>query len=317
MNPRDAGTPNSRPWTILGVPIDSVSAPVGGEPFGTELATAALRGLGLVARLGGRDTGDLDARVVAPALGPARDPLSGIVGWPSVGTMTSTVRAAVAALVGAGERPFVLGGCCALVMGAAAGTRDALGRIGLANVDGHVDLYDHRTSPTGEAADLPVAALLGIGWPALLATLGDGPVLLPGDVVVIGARDEDERADLGDLPQRLGVTVHPPEAITSDPIALGSAAAAQLSADGRPFWLHLDLDVLDEVVFPATDYLMPNGLDFGQLRDVLGPLGRSRALAGVSVGCYNPTKDPDGRYGTALTDLLVDVFGPAATATAP
>ena len=40
----------------------------------------------------------------------------------------------------------------------------------------------------------------------------------------------------------------------------------QLSAAGRPFWLHLDLDVLDEVVFPATDYLMPNGLDLDQLR---------------------------------------------------
>jgi len=314
MNPRAADPPHLRPWTVLGVPIDSVSAPVGGDTFGTELAPSALRDLDLVVRLGARDAGDLATRVVAPAVGPARDPLSGIVGWPSVGTMTSAVRTAVAALVANGERPFVLGGCCALVMGAAAGTRDALGRIGLANVDGHVDLYDHRTSPTGEAADLPVAALLGIGWPALLDTLGDRPVLLPSDVVVIGARDEDERADLGDLPRSLGVTVHPPEAITPDPAALGSAAAEQLSAAGRPFWLHLDLDVLDEVVFPATDYLMPNGLDLDQLRDVLHPLGRSRGLAGASVGCYNPTKDPDGQYGAALADLLVDVFGPHATA---
>ena len=52
-------------------------------------------------------------------------------------------------------------------MGAAPAARDVLGRIGLAYIDGHVDIYDHRTSPTGEAADMPVAALLGLGWPEL------------------------------------------------------------------------------------------------------------------------------------------------------
>ncbi len=297
-------------WTIVGVPIDSVSAPVGGEPFGTELAPAALRELGVVQRLRARDAGDLTTRVVSPADGPARDPASGIVGWPSVGAMTTTVRDAVAGLVAAGERPFVLGGCCALVMGAVAGTRDVVGRVGLINVDGHLDLYDHRTSPTGEAADLPLAALLGIGWPGLLQTLGESPVVRAGDVVVVGARDEDERADLGDLPARLGVTVHAPAAITPDPARLGRAVAAQLGGSDQPFWLHLDLDVLDELVFPATDYLMPGGLAVEQLRELLTPLGRSAALAGVSVGCYNPAKDPDGRCGAALADLLGAVFGP-------
>jgi hypothetical protein len=29
---------------------------------------------------------------------------------------------------------------------------------------------------------------------------------------------------------------------------------------------------------------------------------------GVSIGCYNPQKDPNGRCGSALTDLLVDVL---------
>ncbi len=64
-------------------------------------------------------------------------------------------------------------------MGAVAGARDTFGRGGLVNVDGHLDLYDHRTSPTGEAADMPSAALLGLGWPGLLALVGPVP-LLPG-----------------------------------------------------------------------------------------------------------------------------------------
>jgi arginase len=53
---------------------------------------------------------------------------------------------------------------------------------------------------------------------------------------------------------------------------------------------------------------MPGGIDMAQLTDLLRPLGRDAALVGVSIGCYNPQKDPDGACGAALTDLLVDVL---------
>ena len=86
--------------------------------------------------------------------------------------------------------------------------------LGLAYADGHVDVYDHRTSPTGEAADMPVAGLLGMGWPELIATMGAMPVVDGGDIVVLGARDEEEAADIGDLPERLGITVYGPRDIT-------------------------------------------------------------------------------------------------------
>ncbi|HUZ57001.1 MAG TPA: arginase family protein [Streptosporangiaceae bacterium] len=118
-------------WACLGVPIDSVGSPDGGPPFGTELAPSALRDRDIVARLGAADRGDAEVLVT----GPARDPVSGIVGWPSVGSMTTLVRAAVGQIISGGQRPFLLGGCCALVMGAVAGARDRLGRIGLVNVD--------------------------------------------------------------------------------------------------------------------------------------------------------------------------------------
>ena len=35
-------------------------------------------------------------------------------------------------------------------------------------------------------------------------------------------------------------------------------------------------------------------------------------MIGFSLGCYNPSKDPDGRYGDALADLLVQVLGSSA-----
>jgi arginase len=296
--------PNNHLWTALGVPVDSVAAPAGGPLFGTELGPQAMRDLGLVDRLKAADAGDLAVRIV----GPDRDPRSGIVGWPSVGDTVSAIRAAIAEMMAAGQRPLLLGGCCTILMGAAAGARDVLGRVGLAYADGHVDVYDHRTSPTGEAADMPVAGLLGIGWPELTATMGETPVIDGSDIVVLGARDVDEAADIGDLPERLGLTVHGPADIAADPGGLGRETRDRFAGSAIPYWLHLDLDVLDEVVFPATDYLMPGGLDMDQLADLLRPLGHDAGLVGVSIGCYNPQKDPDGQYGAALTDLLVDVL---------
>jgi hypothetical protein len=45
---------------------------------------------------------------------------------------------------------------------------------------------------------------------------------------------------------------------------------------------------------------------------VLAPLGAAENLLGVSVGCYNPTKDPDGRCGDELVDVLAGALAPRA-----
>jgi arginase len=189
-------------------------------------------------------------------------------------------------------------------MGAAPAARDVLGRVGLAYVDGHVDVYDNRTSPTGEAADMPVAALLGRGWPDLLSAMGTMPVIDGRDMVLMGARDEGEAADIGDLPDRLGLTLYGPDPIKADAAGVGQMARDRFASAGTPYWLHLDVDVLDEAEFPATDYLMPGGISVPQLGGLLHPLGQDPLLIGASVGCYNPQKDPGRRCGQALTGVL-------------
>ncbi|MGI8573425.1 MAG: arginase family protein [Solirubrobacteraceae bacterium] len=63
--------------------------------------------------------------------------------------MTTTLRRAVRETIVAGQRPLLLGGCGTLEIGAVAGARDALGRVGIVSIDGHVDACDHRSSPTG------------------------------------------------------------------------------------------------------------------------------------------------------------------------
>lgn len=290
------------PWTVIGVPIDSV-----GRAGGTEFAPAALRAAGLVEHLGARDAGDLDVRV----RGDERDPETGLVGSPDVLAMTAAVRGAVGEIVALGERPFVLGGCCALLPGALAGVRDAGVPIGLAHVDGHVDVYDGATSPTGEAADMPVGVALGREPERWVAAAG-GPSIVAGDVIVLGARDPEEAGDIAwlleDELDDLEV-VSAAQLLATGPGPAAADAAARLAASPGGFWIHLDVDVLGEDAMPATDYLMPGGLDWDELGELLGPLGASPALLGVSVGCVNPEKDPDGVYVPRTVALLAAAFG--------
>jgi arginase len=294
----------SAPWAAIGVPIDSV-----GREGGTEHAPAAARAHDLPARLGAEDRGDLDVRI----RGEERDPRSGVIGIADTLSMTAIVREAVRETVAGGARPLLIGGCCALVPGALAGLRDAVGTVGVACVDGHVDVYDGATSPTGEGADMPMRVAFGLGPDAWVDAAG-GASVAPADAVVLGARDPDEARDIAAL--RAGaladLEVLGPDELRAAGLATAGARAAQrLAAGGGRFWIHLDVDVLDEREMPATDYLMPGGLDWDELAALLGPLGASPGLAGFSLGCLNPEKDPAGAFTERTCALLAGALAPA------
>jgi arginase len=281
----------------IGVPFDSV-----GRGGGTETAPSALRDLGLPEALGARDEGDLAVRI----RGDERDPTTGLLASEDVLTSTAAIRAAVAAAIEASERPFLLGGCCAELPGALAGARDALGApLGLAHVDGHLDLYDGQTSTTGEAADMPISVVLGLG-PAAWVDAAGGAAADPERTALVGFRDRAE--SIADGMRRPEDLPHPPllygaEGLRGRGVAAAAEEVAELLAAG-PFWLHLDVDVLDQDVFPATDYLQPGGLDWEELAELLGPLADAGRLVGASLACYNPDKDPDLEYGRRLVTAL-------------
>lgn len=286
-------------WSVVGAPVDCIGAdPVTLEHFGTELSPAALRDLGVVERVDGVDRGDLTVRVV----GRERDEATGLVGGRTVHETVRGVRDAVWDLRSSGDRVLVLGGCCIPLMGALAGARDVDPGVGLVYVDGHLDLYDHVTSPTGEAADMPTAAVLGIGEPGLIAAM-DAPVLTPDRLALIGPRDPDELPAVADIVHELALDVQGPERVLEDPAAV-AAAAVERAARAGTYWIHLDVDVFGEEEYPATDYLMPGGLTLESGMNLMRALGNDERLVGVSIGCYNPEKDVDGRNGAALVDLV-------------
>jgi arginase len=292
-------TPESRPvaaFAVIDAPIDS-----SGTGRGEERAPAALRAAGLIERLGARDAGEADARI----RDPRREPETGVVGASQVRRASTAVASRVREVLEAGERPLVLGGDCTLLLG----VFEAVPRgSGLWFVDGHADFLDGESSHTGEAADMDLAILTGHGPPGLLA--GSGPLLEPSAVVLLGHRPAGLHPDVARENARLDPAIHAltaPKVRERGPARVGIDAAVRLA--GRPAWLHLDLDVLDEGVLPAVSYPQSLGLDWHELVDLARPLTAAPNLLGVSIADYNPDRDADGAHAAQIVEALASLRG--------
>ncbi len=188
-----------------------------------------------------------------------------------------------------------------------------LGQIGLVYVDGHLDFYDGVTSPTGEAADMPIAVLLGDGPAPWVDRVTPVPVTPTSAIAILGYHDLEELEDIADqLPAKRAAGLFDADAATirsTGPGAVGRAAVEHVANGSEHLWLHIDLDVLDQDVFPATDYLISGGLDWDELVELVSPVARDPRLAGWSISCYNPEKDPGGRDGRAIVSAMERIFG--------
>ena len=112
--------------------------------------------------------------------------------------------------------------------------------------------------------------------PEILTDLdGRGPLVADGDVVQYGRRDAIDHLSRDEL---------------------------------AGFWIHLDVDVLDDDVMPAVDYRLPDGLSWAELEVVLRLAFRSGRANGLEVTIFNPTLDRDGSRARALVDCLASVL---------
>ena len=70
------------------------------------------------------------------------------------------------------------------------------------------------------------------------------------------------------------------------------------------FWIHLDVDVLDNNVMPAVDYPMPGGIMFAELTELLRTLLASSFAVGIDITTFNPAFDLDGSMAQLLKASL-------------
>ena len=179
---------------------------------------------------------------------------------------------------------------------ALAGLRDASGPVRVAFVDGHVDVYDGHSSPTGEAADMPMSVALGLG-PARWVQAAGGPS------AVAAATSRWARA----TPRRPRTSRGCGPACSRRSRCWGPGAARRGPGRGRrPRRARLGRD---RGRFSSTSIRRARRTgDAGhRLPDARrAGVGRARGAAGaswappappwpgLSLGCLNPEKDPGG-----------------------
>lgn len=274
---------------------------LGLRPSGVEELPAALVGAGLADRLGAVRVG----RVEAAAYDPERDPETGVLNPGGIADYSVRLADTVGGVLDRGLFPVVLGGDCSILLGNLLALRRR-GRYGLLFLDGHTDFYQPAAEPTGEVASMELALATGRGPRALADIEGLGPLVRDEDVVALGFRDSEESAAAGmqPLPERL-------HAVGLDGVRAVGAAAAARQAVGRlgEYWVHLDVDVLDDALMPAVDYRLPGGLSWAELESVLRTaLGDERAV-GLDVTIFNPRLDPDGTIAARLVESLCRGLG--------
>jgi arginase family enzyme len=101
-------------------------------------------------------------------------------------------------------------------------------------------------------------------------------------------------------------SIYPGEAL--DPVAIPATANAVLDrvarADLAGFWIHVDCDVLNPDVMPATGALEPGGPTGEELGTFLITLASHPKALGLALTLYDPSLDVDGASAMLLVELL-------------
>ena len=106
------------------------------------------------------------------------------------------------------------------------------------------------------------------------------------------------------------VRVHPATEVHARPAAMAGSAVQHLG-EHAPWWLHIDLDVLEGKEFPACgaakDPNMPGGLTWGELAAVVEVALQSDHCHGMSLGVYNTDLDPSGEAARSIVRFLARI----------
>lgn len=153
--------------------------------------------------------------------------------------------------------------------------------------DAHADFNTPDTSASGFLDGMSLSILTGRSWPALAARFIGFERVPEGNVILVGAREFDslETAALGASVIRK---------IPATKMELIEEEVAALADRCENFYVHLDVDVLDEAEGRANSYACGGGLSAAQLfsaLELLQPTGRIK-VAGVTS--YDPACDPNG-----------------------
>lgn len=206
--------------------------------------------------------------------------------------------------------PFILGGDCSILLGSAIAMKQK-GNYGLFYLDGHTDFMDVSLSQTGGVGGMAASIVTGNGHKKLTNIFNLAPYIKEENLWCVGNREYDDEYE-NEIRQSKATY-----------ISLGilrkngirECAASFLSEvesknlDG--FWLHIDVDVLNDLLMPCVDSRTPDGLTYDEFNELTLTLFKSNKLAGLEITILDPDLDKTGEYTAAFVANITSTFNKA------
>ncbi len=289
---------------VIGAPMD-----LGADRRGVDIGTSAIRYAGLndqLRRLGHivHDKGNL----VIP------QPESQPIGNSHVKYLELIVRASeelaqlVALTLQEDEFPLVLGGDHSIALGSISGVASVHKNVGVLWVDAHGDFNTDETTPSGNIHGMILAALAGLGHQRLTGIAGWMPKLNKQKIVIVGARDLDEREK--ELLRTNAIHVFTMSEIDRRGIWDVMQEALAIAGQGNQgIHLSLDMDALDPTEAPGVGTPVRGGLTYREAHLAMELISDSGQLVAMDVVEVNPILDRENATALLAVELACSVLG--------
>lgn len=203
--------------------------------------------------------------------------------------------------------PFILGGDCSILLGSAIALKQK-GNYALFYLDGHTDFMDVSLSETGGIGGMAASIVTGNGHEKLTNILNLSPYIKEENLWCAGNREYDDQYEneirnssatyisLKDLREK-GI---------SNCTAAFLSEVENRNLDG--FWLHIDVDVLNDTIMPCVDSRTPDGLTYDEFNELTSYLFQSKKLSGLEITILDPDLDTTGQYTKDFVDNITTTF---------
>jgi arginase len=202
---------------------------------------------------------------------------------------------------------LILGGDCSVLIGSAIALRQK-GKYGLFYLDGHTDFIWPEMSGTHGAAGMDLAIAAGHGHNKLTNIHDLKPYIQEEHIYCAGNREYDVNYEKPVIDSQ--VAYFPLNRLRENGLQNTVQQFLQMvqrnNLDG--FFIHFDVDALDDRIMPAVDSRTDDGLSYDELAEVLTPLLSSKKAAGMEITILDPDLDGDGIYTREFVKHIVQII---------
>jgi arginase len=233
-----------------------------------------------------------------PAYSMQLDQVSGVRNADAIASYATEQAGLLKKLIEEDVFLVVVGGDCSILIGNSLALKE-IGEYGLFFLDGHTDFMWPELSGTKGAAGMDLAIVTGHAHEKLSDIQHQRPYIKEENTWCAGNREFNKNyTDTIEQSNIKYFDINKMRRYGMD-ACCGSflKMVSEKNLDG--FWIHLDLDVLDDEVMPAVDSRSAGGISYDELKSVLTCLITSEKARGIEITILDPDLDPEGIF-TAL-----------------